>query len=169
MTTLERVLTGLRKLAWSDDTRGGDVRGGKMAGTTDDPDARAARIAAELIGLRQRMNGVRGSVIAGADGLLLHFDTDSDAKPHDLAALAAAAVGVGRQTGIALGHGGLLEATVHTEHGYLATYLVSETALLGVVGDDGMNVARLHLEARNLAPRLAALMATATQPPRRRR
>ncbi len=127
--------------------------------TDQTPDERRGLITAELTGLRRRVTGVRGSVIAGADGLLLRYDTGDRDEPHDLAALAAAAVGVGRQTGIALGHGTLRESTVHSERGYFAVYVISDLALLAVVGDDGMNVARLHLEAREVAPRLAALMA----------
>lgn len=123
------------------------------------PDERTGKIMAELAGLRHRVTGVRGSVVAGADGLLLLYDTTDRDEPHDLAALAAAAVGVGRQTGIALGHGGLRESTVHSARGYFAVYVISDAALLAVVGDEGMNVARLHLEARDVAPRLAALMA----------
>lgn len=167
LATVERVLTGLRGLTWSEDTRGGDMRGGEKAGTTaDDPDARTATIAAELTGLRQRVAGVRSSVIAGVDGFLLLHDTDADDEPHDVAALAAAAVGVGRQTGLAFGHGDLREATMHSQRGYFAVYAVCDTALLAVVGDEDLNVARLHLEARNLAPRLAALLARPATPSR---
>ncbi len=81
------------------------------------------------------------------------------ARPHDLAALAAAAVGVGRQTGIALRHGNFMESTIHSHRGYFTVYAIGDTALLAVVGDQGMNVARLHLEARAVTPRLAALLA----------
>ncbi|HKT05001.1 MAG TPA: roadblock/LC7 domain-containing protein [Rugosimonospora sp.] len=118
----------------------------------------------ELRALRERVTGVQGCVIAGVDGLLLMWDTAGGQEPHDLAALAAAAVGVGRQAGLALRHGGFRETTIHSLRGYFTVYAVGESALLAVVGDDGMNVARLHLEARTVAPRLAAML-QATRPP----
>jgi predicted regulator of Ras-like GTPase activity (Roadblock/LC7/MglB family) len=118
----------------------------------------------ELAGLRQRVTGVVGTVLAGVDGLLMMYDTGAGPEPHDLAALAAAAVGVGRQTGLALRHGSFSETTIHSHRGYFTVYAVGDTALLAIVGDQGMNVARLHLEARVVAPRVAALLAGEGQP-----
>jgi predicted regulator of Ras-like GTPase activity (Roadblock/LC7/MglB family) len=80
------------------------------------------------------------------------------AQAHDLAALAAATVGIGRQTGISLRHGNFTDATIHSHRGYFTVYVIGEAALLAVVGDQGMNVARLHLEARAVTQRLAALL-----------
>jgi predicted regulator of Ras-like GTPase activity (Roadblock/LC7/MglB family) len=114
----------------------------------------------ELTGLRERVTGVQGCVIAGVDGLLLMYDTAGGQEPHDLAALAAAAVGVGRQSGIAGLHGNILASSLHSPRGYFTVYAIADTALLAVVGDQGMNVARLHLEARVLTPRLAKLLST---------
>jgi predicted regulator of Ras-like GTPase activity (Roadblock/LC7/MglB family) len=112
----------------------------------------------ELVGLRERVTGVQGCVIAGVDGLLLAYDTSGAQEPHDLAALAAATVGIGRQTGISLRHGNFTDATIHSHRGYFTVYVIGEAALLAVVGDQGMNVARLHLEARAVTQRLAALL-----------
>jgi uncharacterized protein len=124
----------------------------------------AATILQELVGLRERVTGVQGTVIAGVDGLLLLYDTGNGPEPHDLAALAAAAVGVGRQTGLALRHGGFTECTIHSHRGYFTVYAIGDTALLAVVGDDGMNVARLHLEARGVAPKLATMLQARQRP-----
>jgi predicted regulator of Ras-like GTPase activity (Roadblock/LC7/MglB family) len=116
------------------------------------------RVRAELTALRQAIPGVRGSVIAGVDGLLLSHDLAGAIEPHDLAALAATTFGLGRQAGLALRHGPFRESTVRSHRGYFTVYAVSDTALLAVLGDDGLNVARLHLEARPLAERLADLL-----------
>lgn len=112
----------------------------------------------QLAGLRHALPGVRGCVVAGVDGLLISHDLAGDPEPHDLAALAATTFGLGRQAGLALRHGPFRESTVHSHRGYFAVYAVSETVLLAVLGDDGLNVARLHLEARPLANRLADLL-----------
>ena len=88
---------------------------------------------------------------------MLH-DLGNSPEPHDLAALAAATFGVGRQCGLALRHGPFRESTLRSHRGYFTVYAIGETALLAVVGDERMNVARLHLEARLVIARLAELI-----------
>ena len=112
----------------------------------------------ELGALRQSIPGVQGCVLAGVDGLLLAHDLTGNDEPHDLAALAATTFGLGRQAGIALRHGPFRDSTVRSHRGYFTVYAVSDLALLAVLGDDGLNVARLHLQARPLADRLADLL-----------
>lgn len=115
-------------------------------------------VRAELAALRHQVTGVQGCVIAGVDGLLILHDTTSGAEPHDVAALAAGAHGISRTCGAALHQGGFHECTIRNHHGYLAIYAVGELALLAVLGDEGLNIARLHLEARQATVRLAELM-----------
>ncbi|WP_239091010.1 roadblock/LC7 domain-containing protein [Asanoa iriomotensis] len=134
-----------------------------MVGTTQDPYA-AAR--AELAALRQQVSGVSGCIIAGVDGLLLLHDIlgRNDSEPHDLAALSAAANGIGRTTAGALRQGEFSECTIRNQRGYFAVYAIGDLALLAVLGDDGLNVARLHIEARAATARLLALLTLAPQP-----
>jgi predicted regulator of Ras-like GTPase activity (Roadblock/LC7/MglB family) len=115
-------------------------------------------VRAELAALRHQVTGVQGCVIAGVDGLLILHDTIASAEPHDIAALAAGAHGISRTCGAALGQGGFHECTIRNHRGYLAIYAVGELALLAVVGDDGLNIARLHLEARQATARLTPLL-----------
>jgi len=115
-------------------------------------------VRAELAALRHQVTGVQGCVIAGVDGLLILHDTIASAEPHDIAALAAGAHGISRTCGAALGQGGFHECTIRNQRGYLAIYAVGELALLAVVGDDGLNIARLHLEARQATVRLKTLL-----------
>ena len=117
---------------------------------------RAAR--GELAALRQEVTGVQGCIVAGVDGLLILHDTIAGVEPHDIAALAAGAHGISRTCGGALRQGGFHECTIRNQKGYLAVYAVGELALLAVVGDDGLNIARLHLEARQSAVRLAGTL-----------
>jgi uncharacterized protein len=112
----------------------------------------------ELAGLRHQVPGVSGCVIAGVDGLLVLHDTLSQAEPHDIAALAAGSYGISRTCAAALGQGAAQEVTIRNQGGYLAVYAVGELALLAVVGDSGLNIARLHLEARPVTARLAVLL-----------
>jgi len=115
-------------------------------------------VRAELAALRHQVTGVLGCVVAGVDGLLILHDTISGQEPHDIAALAAGAHGISRTCGAALHQGGFHECTIRNQRGYLAIYAVGELALLAVLGDDRLNIARLHLEARQATTRLTPLL-----------
>lgn len=114
-----------------------------------------AAILADMAALRDRVTGVLGSVLAGVDGLLILNDAGPGIEPHDIAAMAAATVGLSRQLSFALRQGPFQECTVRGGNGYFAVYGVGERAVLAVRAGEGLNVARLHLEARAAAPRLA--------------
>ncbi|XVU26034.1 roadblock/LC7 domain-containing protein [Actinoplanes sp. CA-054009] len=119
----------------------------------------------EMAALRHQVTGVRGCVIAGVDGLLILHDTVSSTEPHDIAALAAGAHGISRTCGAALGQGAFQEVTIRNTGGYLSVYAIGELALLAVIGDSGLNIARLHLEARPVTTRLARLLNVQTSHP----
>jgi predicted regulator of Ras-like GTPase activity (Roadblock/LC7/MglB family) len=123
------------------------------------PDAAApAAVRGQLTDLQLRVPGVRGCVLAGADGLLITHNLPPGPDPHDLSALAATTFGVARQCGLSLGQGAFRDSTVRSTGGYFTVYAIGERALLAVLGDDGLNVARLHIEARPATERLADLM-----------
>ncbi|MEU4691289.1 roadblock/LC7 domain-containing protein [Actinoplanes sp. NPDC023714] len=113
---------------------------------------------AELAHLRYQVPGVLGCVVAGVDGLLILHDQTSGPEPHDVAALAAGAHGISRTTGAVLHQGGFADVTIHNQNGYLSVYAIGDLALLAVIGDGGLNIARLHLEARPVTARLATLL-----------
>ena len=115
-------------------------------------------VRSELAALRHQVTGVRGCVVTGVDGLLILHDTVSNTEPHDIAALAAGAHGISRTCGAALQQGGFQEVTIRNQGGYLSVYAIGELALLAVIGDSGLNIARLHLEARPVTGRLAAML-----------
>ena len=116
----------------------------------------------ELAALRHQVTGVSGCVIAGVDGLLILHDTMTNAEPNDIAALAAGAHGISRTCGAALQQGAFSEVTIRNQGGYLAVYAVGDLALLAVIGDAGLNIARLHLEARPVTTRLASMLSIQT-------
>ncbi|MFJ6196207.1 roadblock/LC7 domain-containing protein [Micromonospora sp. NPDC092111] len=123
-----------------------------------DPSLPYPAIGRELAELRHQIPGVNGCVLGGVDGLLITHNMQTDVDPNDLAALAATTFGLGRQVGLRLGQGDFRQSTVRNDRGYLSVYAVSEQALLAVVGEDTINVARLHLHAPGVAERLAALL-----------
>ncbi|MEV4277944.1 roadblock/LC7 domain-containing protein [Actinoplanes xinjiangensis] len=112
----------------------------------------------ELAGLRHQVVGVTGCIIAGVDGLLILHDSRSAGEPHDVAAMAAAAHGISRTCGGALAQGPFQEVTIRNRQGCLAVYGIGDLALLAVVGDGTVNIARLHLEARPVLARLATML-----------
>ena len=121
-------------------------------------DAVLSPVRAEMADLRLRVPGVRGSVLAGVDGLLVTQDLGPETEPHDLAALAATTFGLGRQVSLVLGQSPFRDATMRNEGGYFTVYAVNGNTLLAVLGSDGLNVARLHLEARPTCQHLATLI-----------
>lgn len=133
-----------------------------MQTSTTDPN-RAVR--AELAALRHQVTGVTGSAIASMDGLLILHDSQTSTEPHDVAAVAAAAHGISRSVGTALRQGPFQEVTIRNQNGCLAVYGIGDLALLAVVGDAGLNIARLHLETRQVIARIANLLQVRTAHP----
>ncbi|SBT45278.1 roadblock/LC7 domain-containing protein [Micromonospora auratinigra] len=122
-------------------------------------------IGQELATLRVQIPGVQGCVLGGVDGLLITHNMQTDIDANELAALAATTFGLGRQVGLRLGQGDFHQSTVRNRDGYLSVYAVSPEALLAVVGQDSINVARLHLHAPTIADRLAGLLDGVTPSP----
>ncbi|GAB7104150.1 roadblock/LC7 domain-containing protein [Streptomyces phaeofaciens] len=110
-------------------------------------------LAREMRGLREQVSGITDTAVAAADGLLIAADTADSIDPEGLAALAAAGLGLARRTAEATARGALHRTVAYGSHGCAAFYAVGDTALMVVLGDEGMDVDRLH---------------TATQPALRR-
>ena len=120
----------------------------------------ATVISVELARLRDAVTGVRGSILTGVDGLLVLQEGSTGSDPSDLAALAAAAYGIGHRSGDVLHQGRHHESTIHSRGGYFTVYSVDDSTLLAVIGEAGLNVARLHLEAKACIERLAETLRT---------
>ncbi|MDR6976024.1 putative regulator of Ras-like GTPase activity (Roadblock/LC7/MglB family) [Streptomyces sp. 3330] len=112
----------------------------------------------ELHRLRSRIPELTGALAAGADGLVLAEDMP-DVQPEGMAALTAAALGVGRRMVDLADRGEFRELLVRGAGGYLATYAAGPSAVLTLLADDRANVGRLHLEGRRGGARIAELLA----------
>jgi predicted regulator of Ras-like GTPase activity (Roadblock/LC7/MglB family) len=115
----------------------------------------------ELRGLRSRVPELTGALLASADGLVLAHETPPGTEPEGLAALTAAALGVGARLSDAAGRGDFRELLVRGSGGYVATYAAGGAAVLTLLAGDRVNVGRLHLEGRRSGARLAALLPAA--------
>jgi uncharacterized protein len=111
----------------------------------------------ELYALREQVAGVRDSAVASVDGMLVASDTDK-VRPDVLAALAAAALGLGKSTGQEVGMGELREVVTRCQSGHIVVYAVRDHSLLVVLGDKGLDLARLHLQSRPAVSRLAEIL-----------
>ncbi|MPY61366.1 dynein regulation protein LC7 [Streptomyces spongiae] len=112
-------------------------------------------------GLREQVTGVTDTAVAAADGLLIAADIAGGIDPEGLAAIAAAGLGLARRTAEATGRGTLRQTVTHGSQGCAAFYAVGETALLVVLGDEGIDVDRLHEEARPALARIDAILTSA--------
>jgi uncharacterized protein len=100
-----------------------------------------------LRALRDRVVGITDTALASRDGLIITSDT-ADIDPDNLAALAAASLGLAQRMTVEAGKGTLREATTRGSGGCVAVYAVGTSALLVIVGDEGLDLARLHRESR---------------------
>jgi len=113
---------------------------------------------AEMRSLRDRVVGIADTALASRDGLIIRADT-GDIDPEYLAAMAAAALGLGRRMASEVGKGALHEIVTRSSGGYVATYAVGPTALLVLVGDAGLDSVRLHRESQITIKNLELLLA----------
>jgi predicted regulator of Ras-like GTPase activity (Roadblock/LC7/MglB family) len=119
---------------------------------------------AQMQALRDRVTGVTGAALASRDGLIIKADVDH-VNPDNLAALAAAWLGVAQRMASEAGQGALREAVTRSSGGFVAIYAVGRTAVLLLTGDEGLDVGRLHRESRTAVENIEALLASAGPAP----
>ncbi|MCH0539804.1 roadblock/LC7 domain-containing protein [Streptomyces sp. MUM 203J] len=115
-------------------------------------------LAGEMRGLRDQIPGVTDTAVVAVDGLLIAADTEDGIEPNGLAALAAAGLGLARRTTGATGRGTLRRTVAYGSAGCAAMYAVGDTALMVVLGDEGLDVERLHMESQPALKRIGAIL-----------
>jgi hypothetical protein len=116
------------------------------------------KMLAEMQAIRDRVAGVTGTAVASRDGLIIREDTggvDAD----NLAALTATALSLAQRLATEAGQGTLREALTRSSGGYVAIYAVGSSAVLVLLGDEGLDVTRLHRESRAAVDNIEALLA----------
>jgi predicted regulator of Ras-like GTPase activity (Roadblock/LC7/MglB family) len=112
----------------------------------------------EMQALRERVMGITGTAVASRDGLIIREDTGG-VNPDNLAALAATALALAQRLAGEAGQGTLRESVTRSSGGYVALYAVGAAAVLVLIGDEGLDVARLHRESRAAVENIEALLA----------
>ncbi|WP_030326570.1 roadblock/LC7 domain-containing protein [Streptomyces sp. NRRL B-3229] len=115
-------------------------------------------LALEMRGLREQVTGITDTAVAAADGLLIAADTADSIDPEGLAALAAAGLGLARRTAGATDRGALRRTVTYGSHGCAAFYAVGDTALMVVLGDEGMDLEQLHRATQPTLHRIGSIL-----------
>jgi uncharacterized protein len=110
-----------------------------------------------LRALRDRVPGITDIALASRDGLIITSDT-ADIDPDSLAALAAASLGIAQRMSAQAGQGTLREATARSSGGIVAVYAVGTSALLVVVGGEGLDTTSLHRQSRPAVEAIEVLL-----------
>ncbi|GGN82267.1 dynein regulation protein LC7 [Streptomyces albiflavescens] len=119
-------------------------------------------LAMEMRGLREQVTGITDTAVAAADGLLIAADTADTIDPEGLAAIAAAGLGIARRAAETTGRGTFRQTVTYGSQGCAAFYAVGDTALMVVLGDEGIDLDRLHAETRPALGRIGTIL-TATE------
>jgi len=112
---------------------------------------------AQMQALRDKVTGITGTAVASRDGLIITADTggvDAD----NMAALAATSLALAQRIASEAGQGTLREAVTRSSGGYVAIYAVGSTAVLVLIGDEGLDIVRLHRESRVAVDKIEALL-----------
>jgi len=111
----------------------------------------------ELRLIRKNVPGVRGSITATSDGLLVAHDMRG-IEPTQIAALVAATHAVAVRASLSTECGQLREVITRGSDGYLAVYAAARSGgpvIIAVLGTAELNVAMLNFQARKMIDRIA--------------
>jgi uncharacterized protein len=119
--------------------------------------AKGEALKAALEGLRNSIPELKGVLLASNEGLPIAHALTNGADPNRIAAMAAAASGLGRRISENISVGALNEVSVQAEEGALFIYSAGSKAVLAVLSPQGGNAGLIHLEARSAAKEIGDL------------
>jgi hypothetical protein len=121
------------------------------------------KLLAEMRALRDRITGITGTAVASRDGLIIREDTGG-VNPDNLAALTSAALSLAQRLAREAGQGTLRETVTRSSGGYVAIYAIGTSAVLVLLGDEGLDVTRMHRESRSVVENIEKLLALTPAP-----
>ena len=113
---------------------------------------------AEMRALQEKVTGITGTAVASRDGLIVRGDTGG-VDPDNLAALAATWLALAQRMSTEVGQGTLREAMTRSSGGFVTIYAVGAQAVLVIIGDEGLDTAKLHRESQAALDAIRALIA----------
>lgn len=105
-------------------------------------------LARVIYDMRRSIPELHGVMIASTDGLSIAHDFP-EAEAEKVAAMAATALGLGKRITERTNLGGLHEAVVRGDYGYLVVYSAGEKAVLVMSGPITSNLGLMRIEARS--------------------
>jgi uncharacterized protein len=102
---------------------------------------------AEMRALQEKVAGITGTAVASRDGLIVREDTGG-VDPDNLAALSATWLALAQRMSTEVGQGVLREATTRSSGGSVTIYAIAARAVLVIIGDEGLDITRLHRESQ---------------------
>lgn len=119
---------------------------------------------AEMRALQDRVTGITGTAVASRDGLIVREDT-AGVDPDNLAALSATWLALAQRMSREAGQGTLREAMTRSAGGYVVIYAIGAKAVLVLIGDEGLDITRLHRESLVTLEAIGALIADPVRHP----
>lgn len=114
--------------------------------------------------LRAAVPELRGVLVASTEGLPVAHSIAGGADParvaamaDKIAAMAAAAINIGKRVSESLSVGALVEISVTGADGQIFLYSAGAKAVLAVIAPKGGNAGLIHLEARGVAKEVGDL------------
>ena len=120
---------------------------------------------AKMRTLQDNVTGITGTAVASRDGLIVRADT-SGVDPDNLAAIAATWLALTQRMSREVGQGTLREAMTRSTGGYVAIYAIGASAVLVVIGDEGLDLARLQRESSATREAIETLLSDRPVPAR---
>ena len=119
--------------------------------------ARHEALKTQIEALRDAIPDLKGVLLASNEGLPIAHSLSNGSDPNRVAAMAAAASGLGRRISDSMSVGNLGEIAVRGDEGWLFIYSAGPKAVLAILAPQTANAGLVHLEARAAAKEIGDL------------
>jgi predicted regulator of Ras-like GTPase activity (Roadblock/LC7/MglB family) len=116
--------------------------------------AKGEELKGHIEALRNSIPELKGVLLASNEGLPIAHSLSNGAEPNRVAAMAAAAVTLGKRVSDTMSTGTLGEVSIQADEGALFIYSAGTKAVLAVLSPQGGNAGLIHLEARSTAKQI---------------
>lgn len=111
-----------------------------------------------LLSLHDSLPDFRGSLIASTDGLPIAHTLATDEEVNSVAAMAAAALGLGKRIAQTLHADSLNEMQITGTSSQIFIYAAGNKGILALMAKKGSNVGLIHMEARNAVNEISKVL-----------